>query len=184
MTLVRQRHEPRSPEQRAGEKTWHRKVKKELEKNGGRDDGKLCRNTSRVQNGPQAHCRPEHRLPFQRWPILPQVLDSTTSTENRRRWRWAENKTRGEVRAQEECPSRKESWAEESLNKSFGHGWLFSRGQLAALYHQKQKRKVTLVVAEGIMVRHKEHFPSMTIMEAQNNDQGKLKKPLEDLKCT
>ena len=81
----------------------------EMEKNGRRDDGKVCRNTSGVQNGPQAHCQPGHRLPFQRWPILPQVLDSTTPVENRRRWRCAENKTRGEVRAQEECPSRKES---------------------------------------------------------------------------
>lgn len=29
-------------------------------KNGRRDDGNVCRNTSGVQNGPQAHCQPGH----------------------------------------------------------------------------------------------------------------------------
>lgn len=57
-------------------------------------------------------------------------------------------------------PQEKKAGAEESLNKAWkpseAHGRLFHRGQLAALHHQKQKRKVTLVVAEGIMVRHKE----------------------------
>ena len=32
------------------------------------------------------HYQLEHRLQFPRWPIFPQVLDST-SAENRRRWR-------------------------------------------------------------------------------------------------
>lgn len=52
-------HEPRRP--RAKENAWEIKVNMELTHGGG-DDGKRCRTTSGVQNGPQANYEPEPGL--------------------------------------------------------------------------------------------------------------------------